>query len=58
MLNVGESVGLDYYTSLTQRLLDETTELNDTLEKWGKISLSKRELLKFIGKSMNIKAHY
>ncbi|MGE5399128.1 MAG: RMD1 family protein [Ignavibacteriales bacterium] len=55
MLNVGQSVGLDYYSALTQNLLNETTNIYETLEKEGKFSISKKKLLQFIGKSMNIK---
>jgi uncharacterized Rmd1/YagE family protein len=55
MFNVGQSVGLDYYSKLTQSLLDATTEKNDVLERKGKFQISKKELLKFIGKSLNTK---
>ncbi len=55
MFNVGQSVGLDYYSSLAQKLLDSATEQNDVLERKGKFQISKKELLMFIGKSLNIK---
>ncbi len=55
MLNVGQSVALDYYYDLTQRLLESTTTMTHSLEHAGKFKVSKTKLLKFIGKSMNLK---
>ncbi len=55
MLNVGQSAALDYYSALTQSLLDGTVEMTDSLETAGKFRFSKNQLLKFIGRSMNLK---
>lgn len=55
MINVCQSVALDFYTDASQKLLDEAFVFTRELEKYGKLKISKRNLLKFIGKSMNIK---
>jgi uncharacterized Rmd1/YagE family protein len=55
MLNVGQSVGLDYYSELTQSLLAETTKINRHLAEKGKLYNSKKEIIKYLGKTMNIK---
>ena len=54
-LNTAQSVSLDYYEELTYQILKSTKQLTDELEKKGKLSSSKVELLKFIGKTLNIK---
>lgn len=55
MLNVGQSVGLDYYSQITQELLDETTKINEYLAQKGKLLNSKKEIIKYLGKTMGIK---
>jgi required for meiotic nuclear division protein 1 len=55
MLNVAQSVLLDYYQSLTESLLSETSSLTNELEKFGKLQISEKSLVKFIGKTLNIK---
>ncbi len=54
LLNVSQSVVLDHFTDLAQKLLAETVTLTHQLEQTGKISTSKTELMKFIGKTLNI----
>ena len=55
MINVCQSVAIDFYADASQRLLDEASVFTNELEKYGKVKISKKNLLKFIGKSMNIK---
>jgi uncharacterized Rmd1/YagE family protein len=55
MINVCQSVALDFYADASQKLLDEAFVFTNELEKFGKVRISKKDLLKFIGKSMNIK---
>jgi required for meiotic nuclear division protein 1 len=55
MLNVGQSVALDYYEHLTYRMLSNVKVYTDELESYGKLKVSKKNLLKFIGKTLNVK---
>ena len=55
MLNVGHSVVLDYYMDESRKLLLAVTDFTTQLEKFGKINITKREMLKFIGKALNTK---
>jgi len=55
MLNVTQSVTLDYYSNQTELLLEETNSHTQLLEKKGKLHISGRKLKKFIGKTLLIK---
>ena len=55
MLNVSQSVALDYYSVQTDRLLEETNSHTQLLEKKGSLSISGRNLRKFIGKTLLLK---
>jgi required for meiotic nuclear division protein 1 len=55
MLNVSQSVALDYYSELTDRLLEETNAHTQILERKGKLGISGKDLKKFIGKTLNLK---
>jgi uncharacterized Rmd1/YagE family protein len=55
MLNVSQSVALDYYSNQTELLLQETHEHTIYLEKNGKLEISGRRLQKFIGKTINFR---
>jgi uncharacterized Rmd1/YagE family protein len=55
MLNVGQSVSLDYFSQQTTQLLEETNRYTLKLEKYGKIDITNKSLLKFIGKALNVK---
>jgi len=54
MLNVSQSVVLDYFTELCQNILYETTKYTHELEATGKVAISKIKLMKLIGKTLNI----
>ena len=55
MLNVSESVALDYYSDQTTRLLEETNHHTQILERRGRLGISGRSLKKYIGKTLLIK---
>lgn len=55
MLQVGQSCALDYYLETAQKLFDETTKLTTQLEEHGHLIVSKKNLLKFIGRTLNTK---
>jgi uncharacterized Rmd1/YagE family protein len=55
MLNIGQSVALDYYEVLTNELITSSKHYILELEQRGKISISKTNLLKYIGKVLNVK---
>jgi required for meiotic nuclear division protein 1 len=55
MLNVSQSVALDYYTELTSRLMEETNYHTQILEKKGRLAISGKKLKKFIGKTLLLK---
>jgi required for meiotic nuclear division protein 1 len=55
MLNTAQSVALDYYEALGLEILNNTQRLTGELEREGKFKVSKTNLLKFIGRTLNIK---
>lgn len=55
MLNVSQSVALDYYSQLTSKLLEETNFHTQILERKGRLAISGRNLKKYIGKTLNLK---
>ena len=55
MLNVGQSVALDYFSQQTDQLLQTTNEYTLRLEKHGKLDITNKKLLQFIGKTLNVK---
>jgi uncharacterized Rmd1/YagE family protein len=55
MLNVSQSVALDYYSNQTELLLQETNEHTLYLEQKGKLDISGRRLNRFIGKIINFR---
>jgi required for meiotic nuclear division protein 1 len=55
MLNVSQSVALDYYSELTTKLLEDTNFHTQILEKKGRLNISGRNLKRYIGKTLNLK---
>jgi uncharacterized Rmd1/YagE family protein len=55
MLQVSQSLSLDFYQDHAQQLFDETVKLTNQLESYGTLQISKKNLLKFIGKTLNTK---
>ena len=54
MINVSQSVALDYYSDQTTILLEETNQYTFNLEKTGKLNISGIKLMRFIGKTLNL----
>jgi required for meiotic nuclear division protein 1 len=55
MLNVSQSVALDYYSELTDHLMEETNSHTLSLERRGRLEISGRSLKMYIGKTLNLK---
>ncbi|MEO7175244.1 MAG: RMD1 family protein [Saprospiraceae bacterium] len=55
MLNVSQSVALDYYAQETKILLEKTNLHTKHLERNGSLSISGKSLTKFIGQTLNLK---
>ncbi len=55
MLNVSQSVALDYYSDQTNLLLQESNHHTQSLEKKGHLDISGTNLQKFIGRTLNLK---
>ena len=55
MLNVSQSVALDYYSEQTNLLLEETNYHTLSLERKGRLDISGNNLKKYIGKTLNLK---
>jgi required for meiotic nuclear division protein 1 len=55
MLNVSQSVALDYYYDQTSRLLEETNFHTQNLERKGRLDISGINLKKYIGKTLYLK---
>ena len=53
MLNLAQSVALDHYHEVSENLLTEIKGFTNNLEQTGKLSINRRNMLKFIGKSLN-----
>ncbi|WP_333600718.1 RMD1 family protein [Flavobacterium sp.] len=54
-LNTGQSVALEYYETLTDEMITSSKHYILELERRGKLSISKTNLLKYIGKVLNVK---
>jgi uncharacterized Rmd1/YagE family protein len=55
MLNVSQSVALDYYSEQTTQLMEDTNYHTQILEKKGRLAISGTKLKKFIGKTLLLK---
>lgn len=55
MYDLSQTVGIDYYSSTSEKLLGEVEKFAEELETKGKLSISKIEMNKFIGKSLSTK---
>lgn len=52
MLNVSQSVAIDYYEEQTSKLLAETNYYTQKLENKGRLGISGRKLKKYIGRTL------
>ncbi len=55
MLNIGQSVALEYYEMQTEEMLNSTKKITQELAANGKLTVPKTKLLKFIGGVLNVK---
>lgn len=55
MLNVAQSVAMDYYAQRAQALLGEIRGFTNQMETGGNIRISRKNMLRFIGRTLNSK---
>ena len=55
MLNVSQSVSLDYYSQQTELLQEETNSHTMNLERKGRLDITGQSLKMYIGKTLNLK---
>jgi uncharacterized Rmd1/YagE family protein len=55
MLNVSQSVSLDYYSEQTNQLQEDTNQHMQVLERKGRLDIGGQALKMFIGKTLNLK---
>jgi uncharacterized Rmd1/YagE family protein len=55
MLNTAQSVALELYEKLGYEILEGSSNFARELEKYGRVRISRSNLLKFIGRTLNIK---
>ena len=55
MLNVSQSVSLDYYSEQTNLLQEETNSHTQSLERRGRLAITGQSLKRYIGKTLNLK---
>ena len=55
MLNIAQSVALDYYIDQSNILLSQTYQFSLELEEKGRFSIKGKKLLKYIGRVLNLK---
>jgi required for meiotic nuclear division protein 1 len=55
MFNVAQSVALDFYDHESELLLEQVNKFTAELERSGRIRVSKRNMLKFIGRTLSRK---
>lgn len=55
MLNLAQSLALSYYDQVSQDLLAQVRQFTNQMEEQGKLKISRKNILKFIGKALNTK---
>lgn len=55
MLNVAHSVALDFYSQRAHELLNEMQQFTSQMELRGSVSISRKNMLRFIGRALNTK---
>lgn len=55
LLNVSQSVALDHYSQLTAALLEETYQHTQALERKGRLDMSGTRMIRYIGRTLNLK---
>lgn len=55
VLNLAQSSALNHYQSITDDLLEETRQFSTHLEVTGEVKLTRRQLAKYIGRTMSLR---
>ncbi len=55
MLNMAQSVALDYYSHTIEKLLSQIKSFTNEMARYGRIHIRKRNMLRFLGKTLTIK---
>lgn len=55
MLNLSQSVAMDFYEEISENILSDTKQHTNTLEARGKLDIGGLKLRQYIGKTLNIK---
>ncbi len=55
MINIGQSVALDFYETLSFEIHNNTKRFAEQLERKGDLPISKKNLIRFIGRTLNVK---
>ena len=53
MFNLAQSVALDHYHDVTETLLEEVKSFANQLEATGKLKISRKNMMRFIGRALN-----
>jgi uncharacterized Rmd1/YagE family protein len=53
MLHLAQSVALDYYNAIGENLLEEIKRFTDQLEHTGRLKISRKNMMRFLGKALN-----
>jgi uncharacterized Rmd1/YagE family protein len=53
MFNLAQSVALDHYHGVTENLLTEVKGFTNALEETGKLNISRKNMMRFIGRALN-----
>jgi len=53
MFNLAQSVALDHYHNVTETLLEEVKSFANQLEDTGKLKISRKNMMRFIGRALN-----
>lgn len=53
MFNLAQSVAIDYYTSVTGLILDDVKGIASQMARTGKLRMSRKNMMRFLGKSLN-----
>lgn len=53
MFNLAQSVALDYYHGISENLLTEVKGFTNELELTGKLKISRKNMMRFIGRALN-----
>lgn len=53
MFNLAQSVALDHYHAVTENLLTEVKGFTNQLESTGKLKISRKNMMRFLGRALN-----